>query len=59
MYHVWRRSDGYVGACAGRFPDGWGNTTFEPLVSSEDWDECLERIQMERARTDYPTFNWQ
>lgn len=54
LYAVWRRQpDGHVGGTVG-VPSGWSyydretlrpvKVTFEVLLESDDWPECLDKI---------------
>lgn len=69
VYTVFRRSDGYVGATNSSTREqarvqlfGWttrdGEVTFELLLQTHDWDEARELIAAERAKPDYPAFDW-
>lgn len=49
MYHVWRRSDGYVSCSKGKkAPQSNGRDTFDVLLSTLDWPEAQARIEAER-----------
>lgn len=64
MYYVFKRSDGHVGAinCSEKVREGklptrlqpYGvsenRTSFVVLLQSDDWDECANRIKVERAK---------
>lgn len=49
-YVVWERSDGFIGATAGRVPanytggDGTANT-FKVLLETNDWEEAYEFLE--------------
>lgn len=56
MYFVFRRNDGYVHAMnSTRRPDD-PNLTI--LLETDVWNEALDLIVNERARPDYPEFEW-
>lgn len=46
-YHVFRRSDGYVGCVAGQPPRN-GRDTFEILLTTPEWTEARDMLVMER-----------
>lgn len=51
MFHVFRRSDGYINAARGRVPGGARGDEITVLASygENEWPDCYDRIVAERA----------
>jgi len=59
-YFVVRRlDDGYVAAMNRRELTPFDMQGCELLMQSDNWDEALTRIIIERGQPDYPDFEWQ